>query len=531
MKKYRKNNALKKIIPFLAAGILLCGCELMHKQADEVQETNTMSETTAAQETVKVQEKDKELESIEFVEQRVVEQTMDGWAEQENGVQYMMNGQYIVGWKKIDGNLYYFGLGGLRKTGDIYLGCQRFSFAEDGHLVAISPAENEMVYYTENAKYYLNNGNLYQENADGSQTVIFDWRNYGLNGYTDLSGMNYTGIMKFTINGDKIYGITSEGLIVGSLYGNDFQRIIIPGASDSVMREAYGLAADNGRLYYSLGIEGAGDYCDPYAGMMEGGNYQHWNVWGQYKKMQAAEQGFFGIKTIDEFTASMKNLIPCDRSLVLVMNNGETTLISHGVDEFFVCEDTIYYMTNGQLQQTSLTDILGNILDKNTAEGTNNKNFPTAEYYPYFLDDNVYLSGWDFNGTDLNPRKGYGYIYATKDDVINHGDYYEIINQKLEAAKQFDTDYGFKLPNGKYTTPGSDYLWYDAIYEIYNGSFYLTKDAVINCPVISENWEYYGNKSMGVEEYFKTHDSIEIGFIKGFDDKGYINYIYISPGG
>lgn len=100
------------------------------------------------------------------------------------------------------------------------------------------------------------------------------------------------------------------------------------------MRDAYGIAADKGRLYYSLGIEGAGDYCDPYVGVMNNGNYQHWNVWGQYKKMQAAEQGFFGIKTIDEFTASMKNLMPCDRSLVLVMNNGEVPLIDSGVDEF-----------------------------------------------------------------------------------------------------------------------------------------------------------------------------------------------------
>ena len=114
----------------------------------------------------------------------------------------------------------------------------------------------------------------------------------------------------------------------------------------------------------------------------------------------------------------------------------------------------------------------------------------------------------------------------------------EITNQKLEAAKQYDKEdiyHCYELPNGKYTTPPSDYLWYDAIYEIYNGSFYLSKDAIINTTVYDggdlRGGNLIGRTRVGVEEYFTMYNTMNLGWIKGFDEKGYITYIYISEGG
>lgn len=162
--------------------------------------------------------------------------------------------------------------------------------------------------------------------------------------------------------------------------------------------------------------------------------------------------------------------------------------------------------------------------------------YPQASYAAFMINPNVYMYGYDF-GYQNTPCNGYGAIRGEVSDVIDCGDYYELKNQKLTQAKQYNTKkeantkakqlrgngYVGQLSNGKYYVSGDNDMLVSEV--VYQGSIYINKDVIV---------EYHHS---GAKYYTTLMDYLnrleEIGqnggsigaVIKGIDEKGYVTYL------
>ncbi len=362
---------MKKWVLILLACSMLSGCASSSNQKTEAAATEAEVETTEAEAAETAAEESKTAEIVKHETERVMAsaeetqpQVENGWKEHAEGFQYLENGVPAVGWRAIDGEAYYFDQNGWMQTGEKKLGYQGFTFDASGHLRGIQRLENsqeETVYYYGDGKYILRDGNLYWEDSAGSRNQIFDWEAHGMSGFSELSGEVRHGIMDFTVADGKIYATTTEGLAYMQLDGTECKRIGIEGNFPEPIRESYGLAADHGRMYYCMGIEGVGGgsdfYYAPQIGVMSDGSYTGWGVRSRYDKMQAAGErnGFLAVKTITESDMIfLEGAEPCDRRLVWVTEAGEQVLVESGVDEYLFCGNSVWYMKDGQLQKADV---------------------------------------------------------------------------------------------------------------------------------------------------------------------------------
>lgn len=160
-------------------------------------------------------------------------------------------------------------------------------------------------------------------------------------------------------------------------------------------------------------------------------------------------------------------------------------------------------------------------------------NYPAASYAAFMRNNNMFMYGyWE------SPDSGYGAIRGEVSDVVDCGDYYELKNQVLTQAIQYNTkkeaeaaanrgwnETAHQLPNGKYCLIGNnDFIVSEVVYQ---GSIYINKDVVFSYPdpgnyerTCSTTFADYLNR---IEEIGKYGNGNHIGaIIKGIDEKGYV---------
>lgn len=211
-----------------------------------------------------------------------------------------------------------------------------------------------------------------------------------------------------------------------------------------------------------------------------------------------------------------------------------------GVAECYYFDANGYMVANAIVEGQYAVDANGawnvnGVVQTKAVQRTDNRR-PVAEYYKYFLDDTLYISGGGYCGVGIS-----------YDNLIDHGDYYEITGQVLEAANMYDSPeevpeehrWGItQLPNGKYTGAEENYYWTD-YYTLYEGSLYVNKDAVVvlyhgNNPDIysgeptPDGRSRYGSIGEYLEENSEFCSKI---YVEGFDENGYITRLYTLDAG
>lgn len=183
----------------------------------------------------------------------------------------------------------------------------------------------------------------------------------------------------------------------------------------------------------------------------------------------------------------------------------------------------------------------GVVQQKQVPYETAQSQYPTAEYYQYFMDENVYFDGWG----GLAGEGQIAPVKLTKSNYIDHGDYYELKNQILKAANQYDSpddipEYWQKemgeyvarqLPNGKYTVRDNSAYGMDT-YVIYTGSIYVSKDLEIEIADFLGNVTVYTTLEECLEDPSMNHyyegfetDSSPNMMILDVDEKGYVTKV------
>ena len=163
-------------------------------------------------------------------------------------------------------------------------------------------------------------------------------------------------------------------------------------------------------------------------------------------------------------------------------------------------------------------------------------NYPAASYAAFMRNNNMFMYGyWE------SPDSGYGAIRGEVSDVVDCGDYYELKNQVLTQAIQYNTkkeaeaaanqgwnETAHQLPNGKYCLIGNNEFIVSEV--VYQGSIYINKDVVFSYPdpgnyekTRSTTFADYLNR---IEEIGKYGNGNHIGaIIKGIDEKGYVTFL------
>ncbi len=214
-------------------------------------------------------------------------------------------------------------------------------------------------------------------------------------------------------------------------------------------------------------------------------------------------------------------------------------------------EDTYYVGLDGAMLVSTTTPD-GQEVD---AEGKKVIKLPIAEYLSYMTNPNLYLvdnvfgtGNWthDENGNNYeqiifnNPTNlDKSWISANRKDIIDRGSYYEIQNQVISVAEEYDDIESLPkqpeglewigiLPNGKYTLVGENWTIITRK-PIWEGSFYVRKDALVKSfdKYYNFNPDYYSYKAR--EElvnwpYGKAkNEKDHVYEIREFDDRGYIS--------
>ncbi len=290
----------------------------------------------------------------------------DGWKTLENGRGYVENGAYIRhAWKEIEGELYYFDRNGRMADQDISLGRQTFSFDKDGHLTGIRAADSGTectVYCDEDIRYSLDNGRLLRESPENGTQTIYEGANP---------------LISFTISDNTAFCFSAETLLLidvtdGSIL-NDYS------VTSLGISAPLSLCLSDSALYLStLDSDGADGYLTKFTNLVSPPNgygsdssndYKWENVnhaYGyspEFYKLQAANEAIYYLRSNRYPTVS--GVQSSGYKLCRSSNSQSTVLMDENIDEFFIYNDTLYYMANSALKKKSLSQMAAATADRN----------------------------------------------------------------------------------------------------------------------------------------------------------------------
>ena len=290
----------------------------------------------------------------------------DGWKTLENGRGYVENGAYIRhAWKEIEGELYYFDRNGRMADQDISLGRQTFSFDKDGHLTGIRAADSGTectVYCDEDIRYSLDNGRLLRESPENGTQTIYEGANP---------------LISFTISDNTAFCFSAETLLLidvtdGSIL-NDYS------VTSLGISAPLSICLSDSALYLStLDSDGADGYLTKFTNLVSPPNgygsdssndYKWKNVnyasgySPEFYKLQAANEAIYYLRSNRYPTVS--GVQSSGYKLCRGSNSQSTVLMDENIDEFFIYNDTLYYMANSALKKKSLSQMAAATADRN----------------------------------------------------------------------------------------------------------------------------------------------------------------------
>ncbi|MCD7907192.1 MAG: sigma-70 family RNA polymerase sigma factor [Clostridium sp.] len=290
----------------------------------------------------------------------------DGWKTLENGRGYVENGAYIRhAWKEIEGELYYFDRNGRMADQDISLGRQTFSFDTDGHLTGIRAADSGTectVYCDEDIRYSLDNGRLLRESPEDGKQTIYEGANP---------------LISFTISDNTAFCFSAETLLLidvtdGSIL-NDYSV-----ASLGISAPLSICLSDSALYLSTLDSDGAEGYLTEFTNLVSPPNgygsdsskdYKWKNVnyasgySPEFYKLQAANEAIYYLRSNRYPTVS--GVQSSGYKLCRGSNSQSTVLMDENIDEFFIYNDTLYYMANSALKKKSLSQMAAATADRN----------------------------------------------------------------------------------------------------------------------------------------------------------------------
>ncbi len=290
----------------------------------------------------------------------------DGWKTLENGRGYVENGAYIRHtWKEIEGELYYFDRNGRMADQEISLGRQTFSFDTDGHLTGIRAADSGTectVYCDEGIRYSLDNGCLLRESPEDGKQTIYEGANP---------------LISFTISDNTAFCFSAETLLLidvtdGSIL-NDYSV-----ASLGISAPLSICLSDSALYLSTLDSDGAEGYLTEFTNLVSPPNgygsdssndYKWKNVnyasgySPEFYKLQAANEAIYYLRSNRYPTVS--GVQSSGYKLCRSSNSQSTVLMDENIDEFFIYNDTLYYMANSALKKKSLSQMAAATADRN----------------------------------------------------------------------------------------------------------------------------------------------------------------------
>ena len=292
----------------------------------------------------------------------------DGWKILENnsGYGYMENGEYVRHtWKEIEGEVYYFDRNGRMADQQTSLGRQTFSFNSDGRLTGIQAADNGAgctVYYDEDIRYSLDNGQLIRESPENGHLTLYD-------GPEALTGFTVSDDMALCFSVNKLLLIDAADGSVLNEYPVASLDITAPLSlclSDSgLYLSALNSERTDGNLIKLTNLvvppDGyATDTRDNYG--LENINHSY-GYSPEFFKLQAADGEVYFLRSNRYPTAG--GVQTSGYRLCRISNHEATVLMDENVDEFFIHSDTLFYMTGGELKKKSLSQIAAATAERN----------------------------------------------------------------------------------------------------------------------------------------------------------------------
>ncbi len=292
----------------------------------------------------------------------------DGWKILENnsGYGYMENGEYVRHtWKEIEGEVYYFDRNGRMADQQTSLGRQTFSFNSDGRLTGIQAADNGAgctVYYDEDIRYSLDNGQLIRESPENGHLTLYD-------GPEALTGFTVSDDMALCFSVNKLLLIAAADGSVLNEYPVASLDITAPLSlclSDSgLYLSALNSERTDGNLIKLTNLvvppdEYATDTRDNYG--LENINHSY-GYSPEFFKLQAADGEVYFLRSNRYPTAG--GVQTSGYRLCRISNHEATVLMDENVDEFFIHSDTLFYMTGSELKKKSLSQIAAATAERN----------------------------------------------------------------------------------------------------------------------------------------------------------------------
>lgn len=292
----------------------------------------------------------------------------DGWKILENnsGYGYMENGEYVRHtWKEIEGEVYYFDRNGRMADQQTSLGRQTFSFNNDGRLTGIQAADNGAgctVYYDEDIRYSLDNGQLIRESPENGHLTLYD-------GPEALTGFTISDDIALCFSVDKLLLIDAADGSVLNEYPVASLDITAPLSlclSDSgLYLSALNSERTDGNLIKltNLMIPLDGYETDPMDNYsLENINHSY-GYSPEFFKLQAADGEVYFLRSNRYPTAG--GVQTSGYRLCRSSNQESTVLMDENVDEFFIHGDTLFYMADGALTEKSLSQMAAATTERN----------------------------------------------------------------------------------------------------------------------------------------------------------------------
>ena len=292
----------------------------------------------------------------------------DGWKILENnsGYGYMENGEYVRHtWKEIEGEVYYFDRNGRMADQQTSLGRQTFSFNNDGRLTGIQAADNGAgctVYYDEDIRYSLDNGQLIRESPENGHLTLYD-------GPEALTGFTVSDDIALCFSVDKLLLIDAADGSVLNEYPVASLDITAPLSlclSDSgLYLSALNSERTDGNLIKltNLMIPLDGYETDPMDNYsLENINHSY-GYSPEFFKLQAADGEVYFLRSNRYPTAG--GVQTSGYRLCRSSNQESTVLMDENVDEFFIHGDTLFYMADGALTEKSLSQMAAATTERN----------------------------------------------------------------------------------------------------------------------------------------------------------------------
>lgn len=292
----------------------------------------------------------------------------DGWKILENnsGYGYMENGEYVRHtWKEIEGEVYYFDRNGRMADQQTSLGRQTFSFNNDGRLTGIQAADNGAgctVYYDEDIRYSLDNGQLIRESPENGHLTLYD-------GPEALTGFTVSDDIALCFSVDKLLLIDAADGSVLNEYPVASLDITAPLSlclSDSgLYLSALNSERTDGNLIKltNLMIPLDGYETDPMDNYsLENINHSY-GYSPEFFKLQAADGEVYFLRSNRYPTAG--GVQTSGYRLCRSSNQESTVLMDENVDEFFIHGDMLFYMADGALTEKSLSQMAAATTERN----------------------------------------------------------------------------------------------------------------------------------------------------------------------